>query len=127
MKKPWLKEGKIARKTDIARLVRLRGPEKKNVRSKLIEWTFYGLVDDQSSRKWLLTYDIRERRFRAVAAWLDDQENKYFAHMGDLFPITWHEIPAKRPKTITALLRQFMPDSQIAEALALSIKLGARK
>ncbi|MBX4884017.1 hypothetical protein HJA90_10525 [Rhizobium bangladeshense] len=132
MKRTWLdKDGKVARKTDISQLTRVKGPEAKVKRLAknwpTIEWTFYGFMEDGSSRKWFLTYQVVQRRFQAVAAHMNEQEEKYFAHMGDLFPINWQEVPAKKPRNITTLLRGYLSAEQIAEALATSIEIGKRK
>ncbi|HLP66743.1 MAG TPA: hypothetical protein VK181_04415 [Rhizobium sp.] len=128
-KRTWLnKDGKVARKTDISLLARVKGPEGKVKRLQknwpTVQWTFYGFMTDGSSRKWFLTYMVKQRRFQTIAAHMTEQEEKYFAHMGDLFPTSWQEVPAKKPRTITLLLRSYLPESQIAEALAISI--GAR-
>lgn len=131
-RRSWLdKDKKVARKTDLTLLSRVKGPDGKVKRLQrnwpVIEWTFYGFMSDGSSRKWLLTYQVTQRRFKAVAAHLDEQEEKYFAHMGDLFPVNWREVPAKKPRKITDLLKSYLSPEQIAEALATSIEIGKRK
>lgn len=119
------------KKSVISEIARIKGPDNKRKRLDRrypsIEWTFYGYMNDGTSRKWQLTYDVTARRFRAAAAFLDEQEEKYFAHMGDLFPVNWREAPAKKHRKITDLLKSYLSAEQIAEALAISLQLGARK
>ena len=128
-KRTWLdKDGKLARKTDLQQLGRVKGPDGKVKRLQknwpTVEWTFYGFMTDGSSRKWHLVYKVSQRRFQAVAGHMTEKEEQYFAHMGDMFPIRWHEVPEKRPRTLTLLLRSYLPESQVAEVLAIS--LGVR-